>query len=325
MRTKSTQILVGTVTALIMVPVAAHGTVYQIHTPISTYEYLVPPEGPGVPGCQPDDFHCLFGISGTLEFEIDLMAGNGNFVGADLQLTGNESTAAGPGFPAARAAALENFLINLGPIPLQAAVGSNYLFMEPIPAPPAIWWNSLAVRISGDQFSLSGAYDRTFADGEGHSFGVLAGAVPEPSLSALALCCVAAASHMFARCQRDRCSYQRWCTCANALVVDTAHGIHRFMGNRWQIGGGAVIFDLLDPLRARDRAGDRIVHENPPQCELRERPTWRADCSQLFDCLQARLVIDARKRFADVEHFAVPIELAMVGGFKLRVARAACR
>jgi hypothetical protein len=84
--------------ATCVLPYAAFGTVYQIHVPTSTYEYLVPPEGSGIAGCQPDDFHCAFDIAGTLEFEIDLMAGNGAFVEANLQLTRNEGTAAGPDF-----------------------------------------------------------------------------------------------------------------------------------------------------------------------------------------------------------------------------------
>jgi hypothetical protein len=190
MNTRFTRFFAVATTALIAPPCVAHATVYQIHTPISTYEYLASPEGPGFPGCQPDDYHCLFGISGTLEFEIDLLAGHGTFVGVELQLSGNEATSAGPGFPAARAATLENLLINLGPIPLQAAVGNNYVFYEPIPMPPAIWWNSIQVRISGDQFSLSGAYDQRFVDGDGHSFNVLAAAIPEPSMVTLMMCCV---------------------------------------------------------------------------------------------------------------------------------------
>jgi hypothetical protein len=53
--------------------------------------------------------------------------------------------------------------------------------------PPAIRWNSLEVRVSGDQFSLTGAYDWTFADGNGHAFNVTGVAVPEPSLAAMAI------------------------------------------------------------------------------------------------------------------------------------------
>jgi hypothetical protein len=209
MKITSIRFLTAAMTALIALPCVAHATVYQIHTPISTYEYLASPEGPGFPGCQPDDFHCLFGISGTLEFEIDLMAGHGTFVGAELQLSGNEGTSAGPGFPAARAAILENLLINLGPIPLQAAVGNNYVFYEPIPMSPANGWNSLQVRISGDQFSLSGAYDQRFVDGDGHSFNVLAAAIPEPSISALAICWLPAVLQFTARRKRSPRTHQR--------------------------------------------------------------------------------------------------------------------
>ncbi len=181
----------------------AGAVVYQINAPGSTYEYLVPPEGPGVPGCQPDDFHCLFGIAGTLEFEVDLMAGNGAFVGADLQLTGNESTSAGPGYPAARAGTLESFLINLGPIPLESSSGGTLVFKDPMP--PV---NTLEVVISGNQLSLMGAHDFTFDDGDGHSFNVMA-TVPEPNsgvaaVSICAACCIAWRGR-----KRVRGTYQR--------------------------------------------------------------------------------------------------------------------
>ena len=112
---------------------------------------------------------------------------------------------------------------------------------------------------------------------------------------------------------------------ADVLVVYAANGGHCFIRDRRQVGGGAVFARLFGTLRAGNCACDALVHENPAQRELRERPPGRADGLQLFDCLQARFVVDAGKRFAAVELFAVPIEFAVVGRFELRVAAASCR
>jgi hypothetical protein len=161
-------------------PLSASAVQYAIVSPQSNYVYLVPPEGPGVPGCQPDSFHCAFGISGSFEFNVDSAAGKGSFVNPEVTLFGNETTTYGP---ATAAAAVEALLLStpLNPLPLESSAGGNLLFRQPVPTPPAFRVNSIEVRITGNELSITGAYDNTGADGNGHRFEVLAVAVPEPA------------------------------------------------------------------------------------------------------------------------------------------------
>ena len=113
---------------------------------------------------------------------------------------------------------------------------------------------------------------------------------------------------------------------ADVAVVDLADGIHRFVGKRRQVGGGAVFGRLLRPLARRGlRSVTRVEHEDPAQRELRERPSGRADGLQFFHGAQARFVVDAGKRFADVERFAVAVELAVVARFELACRASSCR
>jgi hypothetical protein len=158
--------------------------------PNSTYEFLVPPEGPGIPGCQPDDFHCDFLIAGSLDFEIDFIAGRGAFVGADLQLFGNEGTSEGPTFPVEHADSVEGFLLSVGPIPLESSSGGVLLFRQPIPPPPGVRWDTLEVTIRNNQLRLVGGHDLTPSDGSGNIFNVTA-TVPEPTGLTAMSCCLA--------------------------------------------------------------------------------------------------------------------------------------
>jgi hypothetical protein len=165
---------------------------YRILGPQSSYVYLVPPEGPGVAGCLPDNFHCAFGINGSFEF--NLASGAGRFLNPDISLTGNEGTIYGP---LTAAAAVESALTNIiSPLPLESAVGGSLLFRQPIPPPPAIRFNSIEVLITGNQLSLTGAYDNTGVDGNGHMFQVRAVAVPEPTSVLLASAVIAAGFSM---------------------------------------------------------------------------------------------------------------------------------
>ena len=107
---------------------------------------------------------------------------------------------------------------------------------------------------------------------------------------------------------------------ANVLVVDPADRGHRIVREGGQVGGGAVFGHLLRPLGAGNRAGHGVEHQNPAQCELRERPPGRANCFHFLHGAEARFVVDAGKRFADVERLAVAVELAVIGRFELRVA-----
>lgn len=178
--------LVGCAAAFLIWPFPANAVLYEIVAPSSSYVYLVPPEGPGVSGCQPDSFHCEFDISGSFVFGVDLMTSEGRFLALDLVLAGNETTTYGP---LAAAGTVEWLLATqVSPLPLESTAGGSLLFRQ-----PALGWNSIEVLITGNQLSLTGAYDHTFVDGNGHAFEVLAVAVPEPvSLQLIAAALTAA-------------------------------------------------------------------------------------------------------------------------------------
>jgi hypothetical protein len=177
---------------------------YEIATG-SAYDYSVPQRGPGIPGCQPDNFHCAFAAAGTLEFEVDLVAGHGTFVAADLQLAGNEMTS--DGHPDTRAAVAESLLLTLGQIPLESSSGGGLLFREPVPPPTEFRVNSIEVLISGNQLRLSGAYDQSPIDGPRHAFDVVATAAPEPATLSMMIAGLAAVVHLSRR-QRTRRRYK---------------------------------------------------------------------------------------------------------------------
>jgi hypothetical protein len=169
-------------TALFFCPSQSIATRYEIVAP-SSYLYLGSPEGPGVAGCQPDSFRCEFSISGSFEFETNVSAGEGQLQAANIVLTGNEGAAHSP---AIAAAVLESVLMNsISPLPIESGAGGSFLFREPVPLSPAIRWNSVEVLITENHLSLTGAFDRTFADGAGHEFNVVAIAVPEPASAVL--------------------------------------------------------------------------------------------------------------------------------------------
>lgn len=156
-------------------------TLYQINSSTSSYTYLVPPEGTGMAGCRPDDFHCLFGVSGTLEFDVDPVASAGSFIGADLQMVGNTGTSAGAGFPVSVADGVESFLVNsIGSFPLQSSMAGTQEFYQ-----PQSLFNTLLVTVSGNNLLFTGAYDFTYADGGGRVFQIEATAVPEPAVGSL--------------------------------------------------------------------------------------------------------------------------------------------
>lgn len=195
--------IVITTSALLQYRIAC-ATLYQINSSTSSYTYLVPPEGTGMAGCIPDDFHCLFGVSGTLEFDVDTVAGAGSFVGADLQMAGNTGTSAGAGFPASVAGGVESFLVNsIGSFPLQSSIADTQEFYQ-----PQSLFNTLLVTVSGSQLVFTGAYDFTYADGGGRVFQIEATAVPEPTVGSLAA--ILAAASLSIRYRRmNGATYQR--------------------------------------------------------------------------------------------------------------------
>lgn len=181
MNTKAAIVGVVIATSILLQSQEVDATLYQINSSTSSYTYLVPPEGTGMAGCSPDDFHCLFGVSGTLEFDVDPVASAGSFIGAGLQMVGNTGTSAGAGFPVLVADSVESFLVNsIGSFPLQSSMAGTQEYYQP----PSLF-NTLLVTLSGNRLLFTGAYDFTYADGGGRVFQIEATAVPEPAVGPL--------------------------------------------------------------------------------------------------------------------------------------------
>src|SRR5271157_2857839 len=101
---------------------------------------------------------------------------------------------------------------------------------------------------------------------------------------------------------------------ADLRVVSSLDGTHRAFGERRQIGGRAVVGGLRRALGAGNGAGDGVEHQDPAECELRHAHAGRHLTADFFHGAEPGLIIDARKGLADVEGFAVTIEVAMIVG-----------
>jgi len=107
----------------------------------------------------------------------------------------------------------------------------------------------------------------------------------------------------------------------NQLIVKLPYRRHLRVGKCRNGRGRHVLFHLCRPPCAGDDARYRVEHQDPTQGPLRERGPARQHFAQLLHRFQAGLVIHAGECLALVEHLAMAIELAMVVGFELRIAR----
>src|SRR5918997_1096025 len=98
----------------------------------------------------------------------------------------------------------------------------------------------------------------------------------------------------------------------DGTIVDLARPPHGLVRQRRHPCGGHVILHLGGVLAAGDGAGDRGVHEDPTQRELREGVPLGHDLLQLLRRLQARLEVDAGEGLAAVESLPFPVEGAVV-------------
>ena len=112
---------------------------------------------------------------------------------------------------------------------------------------------------------------------------------------------------------------------ADSRIVNGADGAHGGFRQRRQVRSGAVIGHLIGALAAGDGAGDGIKLEDPAQSELRQAGSLRRQRTQLFDGFERGRVIDAGEGFADVERLAVPVEVTVVVGSELGIARELAR
>ena len=115
--------------------------------------------------------------------------------------------------------------------------------------------------------------------------------------------------------------YQRWCT--NGLMsspIDVVDLFHDARRNRRQRGGFGVRARLRRVARAGNDHAHRVEHQDPAQRELCHRGVARHQRPYPLDRREAPFIGHAGKRLADIEGFAVAVELAVVGVFELGVA-----
>lgn len=151
----------------------------------SGFVYFPSPEGPGIPGCAPNDGRCDFGISGTIS--VDTNATTLTFQSADFSLSGNQSIQDSPPYASAlvTGAKVNSVLVDeVMLLSLLSIDGNTRTY-----GAPAIGFN-LEAAITGDELRLTGGRDDTPSDGDGYTFDVATTLVPEPGGSCLFAWCL---------------------------------------------------------------------------------------------------------------------------------------
>jgi hypothetical protein len=158
---------------------------YRI-VPGGQYSYLPSPEGPGIPGCDPSDYECAFGVAGqfSLEFSDTGIPRTAVFSDLDLVLTGNEDIQNNPPLVAPVTADR-----------VEAWLAARVFNQEFIGAPINFYRDSQLMTLGLSDFlqgtvGLFGGYDNRPVDGDGLHFNFRARLIPEPC--SLALVCLAA-------------------------------------------------------------------------------------------------------------------------------------
>ena len=107
---------------------------------------------------------------------------------------------------------------------------------------------------------------------------------------------------------------------ADLFLVEGVDLTKEWIGERKEVGGGDVLFDLGWSTGARNGAGDRWLLEDPAESELGEGHSGRAigeERAQSVDGGELRSIVDSGEGFALIEGGAVAIEGAMVIGGKV--------
>ena len=154
-------------------PLAASVLRYDIESG-GQYTYVPSPEGIGIPGCDPSDFECVFGIDGSLSVMVDADTRIATLLDVDLTLIGNDDVqqSAPTQFVTAEGVAdwLEDrsfeSLITAGPFEIFADETHPNL--------------QLTDFLNGT-ITLSGGFNNTPSDGVSVDFELTAMVVPEPS------------------------------------------------------------------------------------------------------------------------------------------------
>jgi hypothetical protein len=146
--------------------------------PGSQYQYLPPPEGPGIPGGMPNNYQLDFGIGGTFVYEFDTAGPTARLLNLNLFLTDNDAIqAAPPPFGGVTADRVETYLASHtfvtdfigGLVHLESSTHPNL---------------KLTDALNGN-LAIFGGYDNTPVDGDGLNFEFSARLIPEPAAISL--------------------------------------------------------------------------------------------------------------------------------------------
>ena len=165
-------------------PLAAGVLRYDIE-PGGQYTYLPSPEGLGIPGCDPSDFECVFGIDGRFSVMMDPDTRIATLLDVDFTLIGNDEVRQSAPTPFVTSAGVADWLEDRSfehfPIggPWEVFVDETHP-------------NLVLTDFLNGTVMLSGGFNNTAFDGEGVHFELTAEVVPEPSsaiLMAIGLAC----------------------------------------------------------------------------------------------------------------------------------------
>lgn len=88
--------------------------------------------------------------------------------------------------------------------------------------------------------------------------------------------------------------------------------VQHVTGQGRKVRSSDVLLNLRRALGTRYGTRHRRIHENPAQGHLRHGPARRHEFPQFLHDRQARLVVEAGKRFATVKGLTMTVELAMI-------------
>ena len=156
-------------------PLAASVLRYDIESG-GQYTYVPSPEGLGIPGCDPSDLECVFGIDGSFSVTVDPDTRIATLLDVDLTLIGNDEVQQSAPTPLVTAEGLADWLEDRS-FESTAIGGATDVFAD------GTFPNLELVdsKTGNGTVEIFGGYDFTPSDGDGVQFELIAKVVPEPS------------------------------------------------------------------------------------------------------------------------------------------------
>ncbi len=154
-------------------PLAASVLRYDIE-PGGQYTYVPSPEGLGIPGCDPSDLECVFGIDGSFSVMVEPDTRIATLLDVDLTLIGNDEVQQSALTPLVTAEGVADWLEDRSFENLITAGPFEIFADETHP-------NLQLIDFLNGTVTLSGGFNNTPSDGDGVDFELTAEVVPEPS------------------------------------------------------------------------------------------------------------------------------------------------